>query len=76
MPGLMVISIFNLNLNNSKGYVMNTAEFEFNIGYKAFDDIQDDQIEIVGKYRDFGVNCYECKTSNGDIVYRKESELI
>ena len=54
----------------------NTAEFEFNIGAILFDDIQDDQIEIVGRYRDGEVNCYECKTSTGTIVYRKESELI
>ena len=54
----------------------NTADFKFNNGEMLFDDIQDEQVTIVGCYRDFGVNCYECKLDSGPIVYRKESELI
>ncbi|QDP52104.1 MAG: hypothetical protein Unbinned706contig1000_48 [Prokaryotic dsDNA virus sp.] len=51
-------------------------EFKFKVGDEVFDDTQDDQLEIVGCYRDFGVNCYECKMRTGLVVYRKESELI
>ena len=54
----------------------NTAEFKFNNGEELFDDIQDGQVTVIGRYRDWGINCYECKLDSGDIVYRKESELI
>ena len=54
----------------------NTSEWKFKDGDCVFDDIQNEQIKIIGRYEDFGVNCYECKMDSGAIVYRKESELI
>ncbi len=52
------------------------SDFKFKVGDEVFDDIQDEQIKITDAYRDFGVNCYECRMRNGLVVYRKENELI